>query len=267
MRSGVFLSAIGHVALVLAVMLSTPRRLAVMEAPVEVEIVRADEIEQPKDEPKPEKEKPSPWDWPSGDKSAAQSKQSDQPQVTPPTYQDKASKTPDPAASPASNAQSAPSNSQQAALTSQSAPSIAQQPTPGAPKPPASVFDPENIPRLMDIANAPSSGFDSETTVAANISNDDRAAFKAHLRKCWKLAEGAAPATRVVVRVYLKRDGVLASDPVLIEASASRDGPAVYQAALRALKTCQPYGFLPAEKYSEWKILDLSFTPRDMTGG
>jgi hypothetical protein len=39
------------------------------------------------------------------------------------------------------------------------------------------------------------------------------------------------------------------------------------QTAIRALKECQPYGFLPADKYGEWKILDLSFTPRDMAGG
>jgi hypothetical protein len=72
--------------------------------------------------------------------------------------------------------------------------------------------------------------------------------------------------TRVVLRVYLKRDGGLASEPVLIEASASRDGPAVLQAAKNALKGCQPYAFLPADKYREWRVLDLSFTPRDMGG-
>jgi hypothetical protein len=39
------------------------------------------------------------------------------------------------------------------------------------------------------------------------------------------------------------------------------------QTAIRALKECQPFGFLPADKYREWKVLDLSFTPRDMAGG
>jgi hypothetical protein len=70
-----------------------------------------------------------------------------------------------------------------------------------------------------------------------------------------------------VMRVAFRRDGTLASEPVLIEASASRDGPVVMQTAIRALKECQPYGFLPADKYREWKVLDLSFTPRDMAGG
>ena len=71
----------------------------------------------------------------------------------------------------------------------------------------------------------------------------------------------------MVLRIYLRRDARLAGDPVLIEASASRDGPAVMQAAMRALKDCQPFAFLPADKYGEWKVLDLSFTPRDMAGG
>ena len=71
----------------------------------------------------------------------------------------------------------------------------------------------------------------------------------------------------MVLRIYLRRDATLAGDPVLIEASASRDGPVVMQAAMRALKDCQPFAFLPADKYGEWKVLDLSFTPRDMAGG
>jgi hypothetical protein len=133
------------------------------------------------------------------------------------------------------------------------------------------VFDPANIPMLMELPNSaglPEKGFDFEATITANISGDDRAAFKAHLRKCWKLPDGLSPAanTRVVLRVYLKRDGALASEPVLIEASASRDGPAVLLAAKAALTACQPYA-LPAEKYREWRILDLTFTPKDMAGG
>ena len=48
---------------------------------------------------------------------------------------------------------------------------------------------------------------------------------------------------------------------------ASRDGPMLLKTAIRTLKDCQPYAFLPAEKYREWKVLDLSFSPRDMAGG
>ena len=120
---------------------------------------------------------------------------------------------------------------------------------------------------LLDIPNAQDKGFDFEATVQANLSSDERAVFKSHLRKCWKVPDGTVQATRVVLRVYLRRDGALASEPILIEASASRDGPVVLQAAKQALKDCQPYAFLPADKYGEWKVLDLIFTPREMAGG
>src|SRR5438105_3830385 len=83
---------------------------------------------------------------------------------------------------------------------------------------------------------------------------EEKAAFKAHVKKCWKLPDGMTPAqtTRVVLRVFLKRDGNLAAEPLLIEASASRDGPVLLKAAIRTLKECQPYAFLPADKYREW---------------
>jgi hypothetical protein len=34
-----------------------------------------------------------------------------------------------------------------------------------------------------------------------------------------------------------------------------------------ALQACQPYTMLPADKYKEWKVLDLPFTPQDFVGG
>ena len=240
MRTGVLISAIGHVVLVSLAMLGTPKLFDAPTQSIEVDLVRADEVEpERKDEPEPEKQ--AGWDPPA-----------EKPAPWPDTA---------PAARPP------PDNSQQAALTPQP-PSQRSAAEPQAKRTP-SIFDPANIPALLDLPNAPEKGFDFESTTAANISSDDRAAFKAHLRKCWKLPGGLSPAqtTRVVLRVYLRRDGALASEPVLIEASASRDGPAVMQTALRALKDCQPFGFLPADKYSEWKVLDLSFTPRDMAGG
>ena len=291
MRYGALISAVCHVGLVSFVMLSTPRQFVASERSIEAELVRADEIDRPKEQPqeKPKPEEPNLWDFPEEKLRIELPKFSPDARPNssePPRSKSAATKGAQPAPSAASQAQqqsagqqqpsapaqSAPSNSQQAALA-QSQSSIAQQ-TPSAAatqKPAPSVFDPANIPMLMDLPNAaglPEKGFDFEASVTANISGEERAAFKAHLRKCWKLPDGLSPAanTRVVLRVYLKRDGALASEPVLIEASASRDGPAVLLAAKSALAACQPYAF-PAEKYREWRILDLTFTPKDMAGG
>ena len=62
-------------------------------------------------------------------------------------------------------------------------------------------------------------------------------------------------------------DGRLAREPVLTEASASLKGPALMQSAISALQSCAPYTMLPTDRYGEWKVLDLSFTPQDFAGG
>lgn len=243
MRAGVIISAVSHVLLVLLALFGTPKLFDSEQLPsIEVDLVPSDEVPSPKPEPEPEPEKQKPPDW---GLPAAQSAPPAQAQAEP-----------------------APDKSQQAALAPPRQPSSAPEPKPEAKAAP-SIFDPASIPMLLDLPNAPEKGFDSEATATANLSADERAAFKAHLRKCWKLPAGLSPAqtTRVVLRIYLRRDARLASDPVLIEASASRDGPVLLQTAMRAIKDCQPFGFLPPDKYGEWKILDLSFTPRDMAGG
>jgi outer membrane biosynthesis protein TonB len=243
MRSGVFISAASHAILVALTLFGTPKLFdAASIASIEVDLVRSDEIETPPEKPteKPKDEKPPDWN-PLPEKS-----------------------TPQAAAAPASQSKPPPANPQTAL-----GPQI---PSPGVtPQPPAqpSIFDPANIPALLNLPNAPDKSFDSEATTVANLSDEDRATLKAQIKKCWKLPAGmsAAQTTRVVLRLNLRRDGSLAADPLLIEASASRDGPLLLQTAMRALKECQPYGFLPADKYREWRLLDLSFSPRDMAGG
>jgi len=69
----------------------------------------------------------------------------------------------------------------------------------------------------------------------------------------------------VVLRISLMPNGALAGEPALVAASASPSGPALMQTAMRALRQCQPYGFLPAAKYKEWKLLDLSFSPSGLS--
>ena len=245
MRAGVLISAISHVLVVLLALLGTPKLFdSALSPSIEVDLVPSDQIDTP---PKPELEQDKTFGLEPEQGGA-------QPETPAPVQ---------------------PDNSQQAALAPQQQAASAAEAAPGPAKPeppqnPApSIFDPANIPLLLNLPNALEKGFDAESITAANLSADERAAFKAHLRKCWKLPGGAAPAgnTRVVLRIYLRRDARLANDPVLIEASASRDGPVVLQTAMRAIKDCQPYGFLPPDKYAEWKVLDLSFTPREMAGG
>ena len=84
-------------------------------------------------------------------------------------------------------------------------------------------------------------------------------------RNCRPSLTGADD-VKVKLRVLMTPDGKLAAEPILIEASASMKGPLLMQGAIRALQACQPYAMLPADRYGEWKVLDLSFTPQDFSG-
>lgn len=112
------------------------------------------------------------------------------------------------------------------------------------------------------------SGFDPDAT-PAKIERSAVDNFRAHLKTCSVLPQTLAPDdhVKIVMRVALLPSGHLAAAPALIEASASAKGPLLMQAAIRALETCQPYTMLPADKYDEWRVLDLGFTPHDFKGG
>jgi hypothetical protein len=110
--------------------------------------------------------------------------------------------------------------------------------------------------------------FDGAATQDADIASSVITAFRRHLKTCLKLPPSltASDDVKVKLRVMMTQRGTLAADPVLIEASASMKGPLLMQSAVKALQACQPYAMLPADRYGEWKVLDLSFTPHDFGG-
>ena len=115
----------------------------------------------------------------------------------------------------------------------------------------------------------PGDPFDAPASEAADIASTLVKEFRRHLKTCSKLPPSIAPSDRLKIklRVVMTPNGTLAGEPVLIEASASAKGPALMQSAVGALQACQPYAMLPADRYGEWKVLDLSFTPQDFSGG
>jgi hypothetical protein len=111
--------------------------------------------------------------------------------------------------------------------------------------------------------------FDAPATETAKIERSSVDAFRDRIKSCAMLPAGVSPTDRVslVVRIALKRDGTLAGQPALIEASASPKGPAVLQSLFAGLAKCQPFNMLPADKYQEWRTLDIRFTPQDLGQG
>jgi hypothetical protein len=268
---------------------------SVTAEPIAVDIVAPEDVaEKPKEPelPAKEKEKPSDsFDLPKLDLSktdsaakaaapsspppaAAPSPPAAKPAQAAPPPQKQAALTP-PAPSPAS----APASSPASTPAPNPAPSLGQQPAvQQQPLLPAPVQQPAYMPAQPDLSvkygvvlglppDKPGDGFDAAATEKAEVGDDSISQFRRHLKTCATLPKSIAPSDKVAVklRVLMTPDGRLAAEPVLIEASASMKGPLLMQSAISALQACQPYTMLPADRYREWKVLDLSFTPQDFT--
>lgn len=227
---------------------------SVTAEPIAVDIVAPDQV---KPDPAPPKTQPSDaFDLPT-------------PSAAPPP----AAQPPTQAATPPPK-QAVAQPEQQAALAPDP---VAQQPAaPSSPSPPP---PPAYIPAQPDLSvkyhvmlglpqDRPADGFDAAAIQKADVGSGVVAEFRRHLRTCSTLPELIAASDKIAIklRVLMNPDGRLAAAPMLIEASASAKGPLLMQSAIVALKACQPYAMLPADKYREWKVLDLTFTPQDFTG-
>lgn len=289
MRAGAIISAIAHAVVVVWALFGTPKPFDTASGePIAVDLVPASEAPpepskppEPKAEPEPKREVLPPPLVPPRATTVTE-----KPSTSVPQAAAKASAPPPPApsqtpqqASPQAKQRSAaaPANSSPASPATPPAPQQSAKPPTPPPAPLSatpSIFDPASIPKLMDMTPTPPGaasstlGFDAPADVAADLSREEVVAFKTHLKKCLRLPAGidAERKLRVTMRVFLKPDGSFSADPLLVAASAAREGPALVKAATDALKECQPYA-LPAAKYNDWKMLDLTLSPRDMAGG
>lgn len=217
----------------------------------------------------------------------AESKPEAAPAPEPPPQENRAASAPEPPAAQPTPPQVAEPQQQAALAPPPATPQQPPAPPPSQPAAPAYKPPEPDIsikyqvllglpPDLSPMPQAPPQGrdkgndnFDAPATEAADLSSSVVAEFRRHLRTCSKLPATVARTddVRVKLRVLMTPEGRLAAEPILIEASASMKGPLLMQGAIRALSACQPYAMLPADRYGEWKVIDLGFTPQDFTGG
>jgi hypothetical protein len=277
-RSGIAASAVAHLSVLAVVVIFAEVHPfgSVTAETIAVDIVSPAEVTPPKEDEPPPKPKPSDaFDF--STKSAAASA------PAPPVRQETPAQPPKQAAASTPR----PVQQQVAALPQPSSASAvpAAQPQPQPqPQPPSPSASPGIVAPEPDVSikyhvllglppdlpkDRPGDGFDAPASATAGVATSLVAQFRNHLKTCSKLPESISPsdAIKIKLRVFMTPDGKLATEPVLIEASASMKGPALMQSAISALQACQPYAMLPADKYGEWKVLDLSFTPQDFTGG
>ncbi len=274
----IFLSPVAHVVLLTAVAVPRQRATAHGET-MTVDLVRPDEIpESLQHEPPPEA---APRPSAPASNPAPQSQQAVN--VLPREPAAKSSTRPEKPQSPPQQ-QATPQQPQQQ-QRSQRAPQVQQPPPPQQqvetplqeqPAPDVRVAQEnpaEQAARLSAMLNLPGpstgDGTGAEAFNKAALTGDEIAALRSHLKSCWKLPAGVAANQRlkVVMRMSLRHNGTLSAEPALIEAAMSPLGPPLVKEAMRAIKQCEPYTMLPAEKYREWRVLDIDFSPDQMSRG
>ena len=117
------------------------------------------------------------------------------------------------------------------------------------------------------LSNKPSLGL--ATANAATLSQNEMDALRARLRDCWTVPVGVAEARDLVVtvRILFNKDGSLAGDPTLMNHGSHPAFQAAAESALRGVRRCAPYSFMPPLKYEVWKDVIVDFDPRDMFRG
>ena len=117
------------------------------------------------------------------------------------------------------------------------------------------------------LSNKPALGL--ATANAATLSQNEMDALRARLRDCWSVPVGVAEARDLVVtvRILFNKDGSLAADPTLMNHGSHPAFQAAAESALRGVRRCAPYSFMPPLKYEAWKDVIVDFDPRDMFRG
>ena len=157
--------------------------------------------------------------------------------------------------------------------------------TPLPPKKPEPVkpqpkFDASRIAALLDkrdpqrhsatgatLSQTPSLG--TPTGRSASLTQSEIDALRARIQQCWNPPAGLAEARDlvVVVRIRFNQDGSLSADPTLSNSGSHPTFQVAAESALRAVRHCAPYSFMPAAKYDVWKDVEVTFDPRDMFRG
>jgi len=152
-----------------------------------------------------------------------------------------------------------------------------KKPDPPKPQP---KFDASRIAALLDkrdpqrhsatgatLSNTPSLG--TPTGRSASLTQSEIDALRARIQQCWNPPAGLADARDlvVVVRIRFNQDGSLSADPTLSNSGSHPTFQVAAESALRAVRRCAPYSFMPVAKYDVWKDVEVTFDPRDMFRG
>jgi len=150
---------------------------------------------------------------------------------------------------------------------------------PQPPKPKERVFDQSKIASLLDKRDPshqavtgdtinPNAALGTRTGNANAMVANWKGAFVGAVRRCFNFPYNGQDADQfeVDIDIQLRRDGTVASEPVIVavRGPSSSVGHAMAESARRAVVQCQAYAFLPKEQYETWKYIPMTFGLKDM---
>ena len=102
------------------------------------------------------------------------------------------------------------------------------------------------------------------------LSAGEKESLRVAVSSCWNVGSLSTEALRttVVVSVAMNQDGTPITGSITLESSSGgSDGAArqAFEAARRAIIRCGASGYaLPAEKYGQWRDIEMTFNPERM---
>lgn len=101
---------------------------------------------------------------------------------------------------------------------------------------------------------------------AAKLSASELDALKARLMALWNPPVGVQDAQQyqVTIRIRFKRDGTLATGPMVLTSGSGARFEAMRDSAVRAVFVGQPYTMLRPDHYEIWKEIDFTFDTTQM---
>jgi hypothetical protein len=112
-------------------------------------------------------------------------------------------------------------------------------------------------------------GFAAPPVNSPLVGYDYTLAFRERVSSCAPLPPGIDRSDKISVgvRIFLNRDGTVAKTPQPLDGNLSAKQQALFQNFVNGLEKCQPYTMLPADKYQQWKTLDVLVYPLESYGG
>ena len=127
---------------------------------------------------------------------------------------------------------------------------------------------------LEDVVEKDYEALDSTPSLDKRLTLSEEDAIRAQFMQCWSVPLGIPYDETMIVKIkiFLNTDGSLLKPPEVVQHERMNKPGEKYfrtlaESALRAVRRCDPIKAPEAERYDNWKNLQLNFDPREILRG